>query len=63
MNTKEKILQDALEELKQKAGDVLEDIMSRLYTDYLPYVETDTECNIATPSTIKTHTNQKVLVV
>ena len=39
MNTKEKILQDALEELKQKAGDVLEDIMSRLYTDYLPYVE------------------------
>ena len=47
MNTKEKILQDALEELKQKAGDVLEDIMSRLYTDYLPYVETDTECNIS----------------
>jgi len=47
VNTKEKILQDALEELKQKAGDVLEDIMSRLYTDYLPYVETDTECNIS----------------
>lgn len=47
MNTKEKILQDALEELKQKAGAVLEDIMSRLYTDYLPYVETDTECNIS----------------
>ena len=47
MNTKEKILQDALEELKQKAGDVLEDIMSSLYTDYLPYVETDTECNIS----------------
>lgn len=47
MNTKEKILQEALEELKQKAGDVLEDIMSRLYTDYLPHVETDTECNIS----------------
>ena len=47
MNTKEKILQEALEELKQKAGHVLEDIMSTLYTDYLPHVETDTECNIS----------------
>ena len=47
MNTKEKILQEALEELKQKAGDVLEDIMSNLYTDYLPHIETDTECNIS----------------
>ena len=43
----EKILTETLEELKQKAGSVLEDIMLKLYTEYLPYVETDTECNIS----------------
>lgn len=43
---REEILQAALAELKAKAGEVIQDVMGGLYTDYLPHVETDTESNI-----------------
>lgn len=45
--TREQILTQALEELKQKAGAVIESIMSDLYSDYLPHVVGDTEGNIS----------------
>lgn len=45
--TRERILTDALEELKQKAGAVIESIMGDLYSDYLPHVVGDTEGNIS----------------
>ncbi len=45
--TRERILSEALEELKQKAGAVIESIMGDLYTDYLPHVVGDTEGNIS----------------
>lgn len=44
---REQILTQALEELKQKAGAVIESIMSDLYSDYLPHVVGDTEGNIS----------------
>lgn len=44
---REQILTQALEELKQKAGAVIESIMSDLYTDYLPHVVDDTDANIS----------------
>ena len=44
---RERILSEALEELKQKAGAVIEGIMSDLYSDYLPHVVDDTEGNIS----------------
>lgn len=44
--TRERILSEALEELKQKAGAVIESIMSDLYSDYLPHVVGDTDANI-----------------
>lgn len=50
MNNEEiraKILSDAMAELKDRAGDVLKSIMSDLYSDYLPHVESDTESNIS----------------
>lgn len=43
----EKILTEALEDLKVKAGAVINGIMGDLYTDYLPHVVTDTESNIS----------------
>lgn len=50
MNTpqehREQILLGAMAELKEKASEVISGIMSGLYTDYLPYVESDTESNI-----------------
>ena len=45
--TRERILSEALEELKQKAGAVIESIMSDLYSDYLPHVVSDTDANIS----------------
>lgn len=45
--TRERILSEALEELKQKAGAVIESIMGDLYTEYLPHVVGDTEGNIS----------------
>lgn len=45
--TRERILSEALEELKQKAGSVIESIMSDLYSDYLPHVVGDTDANIS----------------
>jgi hypothetical protein len=45
--TRERILSEALEELKQKAGAVIESIMSDLYSDYLPHVVGDTDGNIS----------------
>jgi hypothetical protein len=47
IETRERILTQALEELKQKAGAVIESIMSDLYSDYLPHVVGDTEGNIS----------------
>ena len=44
---REKVLTDAMADLKSKAGAVIESIMSELYTDYLPHVASDTESNIA----------------
>lgn len=44
---REQILTQALEELKQKAGAVIESIMSDLYSDYLPHVVGDTDANIS----------------
>lgn len=46
IETREQILTQALEELKQKAGSVIKGIMSDLYTDYLPHVVSDTDANI-----------------
>jgi hypothetical protein len=45
--TRERILSEALEEVKQKAGAVIEGIMSDLYSDYLPHVVGDTDANIS----------------
>lgn len=44
---RERILTEAMEELKQKAGAVIESIMGDLYSDYLPHVVGDTEGNIS----------------
>jgi len=43
---REQVLTKALEELKERAGAVIQSVMGDLYTDYLPHVETDTESNI-----------------
>lgn len=45
--TRERILSEALEELKQKAGAVIESIMGDLYSGYLPHVVSDTDANIS----------------
>lgn len=44
---REKILLEAMGELKAKAGAVIESIMSDLYGEYLPHVASDTESNIS----------------
>lgn len=44
---RERILAEALEELKEKAGEVINGIMKGLYTDYLPHVVSDTDANIS----------------
>lgn len=44
---REQILTQALDELKLKAGAVIESIMSDLYSDYLPHVVGDTDANIS----------------
>lgn len=44
---RERILAEALEELKEKAGEVINGIMQGLYTDYLPHVVSDTDANIS----------------
>lgn len=44
---REKVLTDAMEELKKKAAEVINGIMSDLYTDYLPHVVSDTDANIS----------------
>ena len=44
---RERILSEALEEIKQKAGAVIESIMGNLYSDYLPHVVSDTDANIS----------------
>ena len=45
--TRERILSEALEELKQKVGTELNSIMGNLYSDYLPHVVSDTDANIS----------------
>lgn len=42
----EQILVEAMDRLKTEAQKVINGVMSELYTDYLPYVVTDTEGNI-----------------
>ena len=44
---RERILSEALEELKQKVGTELNSIMGNLYSDYLPHVVSDTDANIS----------------
>ena len=44
---REQVLTQALEELKVKAGAVIESIMGNLYSDYLPHVVSDTDANIS----------------
>jgi hypothetical protein len=44
---REKILTAAMVELKDKAGEVINGIMSELYSEYLPHVVSDTESNIS----------------
>ena len=44
---REKVLTAAMEELKIRAGEVINGIMSDLYTDYLPHVVGDTDVNIS----------------
>lgn len=44
---REQILTQALEELKLKAGALIESIMGDLYTGYLPHVVSDTDANIS----------------
>ena len=44
---REKVLADAMAELKTNASAVIESIMSELYGDYLPHVASDTESNIS----------------
>lgn len=46
MSTKEQILINAMQNLKESAKAAINDVMLDLYTDYLPHVETDTESNI-----------------
>lgn len=45
--TRERILSEALEELKQKVGSELNSIKGNLYSDYLPHVVGDTDANIS----------------
>jgi hypothetical protein len=45
--TRERILSEALEEIRQKVGTELNSIMSNLYSDYLPHVVSDTDANIS----------------
>jgi len=40
------LLTAAMDELKTKATQVVDDVMGQLYCDYLPHIETDTESNI-----------------
>jgi hypothetical protein len=44
---REKILTEAMAELKANAGEVIGSIMGQLYADYLPHVASDTESNIS----------------
>lgn len=44
---REKVLTDAMEELKKKAAEVINGVMSDLYTDYLSHVVSDTDANIS----------------
>src|SRR3990167_2362008 len=44
---REKILAEAMADLKTRAGEVITDIMSGLYGDYLPLVVSDTDSNIS----------------
>ena len=45
--TRERILSEALEEIRQKVGSELNSIMGNLYSDYLPHVVGDTDANIS----------------
>lgn len=45
--TRERVLSEALEELRQKVGSELNSIMGNLYSDYLPHVVGDTDANIS----------------
>lgn len=47
VSIRERILSEALEELRQKVGSELNSIMSGLYSDYLPHVVGDTDANIS----------------
>lgn len=44
---REKILTEALAELREKVGGVVNEIAGNLYSDYLPHVVGDTDANIS----------------
>lgn len=44
---REKVLTEAMEELKKRVGEVINNTMSDLYTNYLPHVVSDTDANIS----------------
>ncbi|MFG5862760.1 hypothetical protein [Metapseudomonas sp. CR1201] len=44
---REQLLVSALEQLKKRAGEAINEVMADLYSGYLPYVADDTESNIA----------------
>ena len=44
---REQVLTKALEELKERAGAVIQSVMGDLYSDYLPHVVGDTDYNIS----------------
>ena len=44
---REQVLTKALEQLKERAGAVIQSVMGDLYSDYLPHVVGDTDSNIS----------------
>jgi len=44
---RERVLAEALENIKKEVGSVLKNLATDLYSDYLPHVVADTEANIA----------------
>lgn len=44
---RERVLSEALENIKKEVGDVLKNLTSDLYSDYMPHVVDDTEANIS----------------
>jgi preprotein translocase subunit SecA len=48
MKTREQLFEQLTTELKGKTHKIIEEVFSDLVTDYLPWIETDTESNAST---------------